>query len=293
MWRALCTIYDLGANSVRHSLPYDYQKKDLGTTDARVLTFASLHISVVLLEAVASAFALTRQTGQMQDPSSRAGFQRLSVGILERTGDHFDLRIRLDPLVRRTWPDLVGKFPALLMVRGGKVDLSDYSLALGELRMQGQSADLFENLMEFNGFEFSAFFIECWRLSARIGPASPYTIVFKQVLWGTLNRIEKRIGAFVGARDQRGLKRELSNAPTDVLASCMVLKGVYDPRNKRHTAAQLCRYIEATNMAMAPAQFLSFAGPDASKIGTDFCCSVGAIANQTSGKTAVLCPQDL
>ena len=52
------------------------------------------------------------------------------------------------------------------------------------------------------------------------------------------------------------------------------------------------RYIESGKVHVGPAQFWTIAGPDASKIGTDFLCSVAVAANSENGKACCLCPQD-
>ena len=52
------------------------------------------------------------------------------------------------------------------------------------------------------------------------------------------------------------------------------------------------RYVEASRRDVGHAQFLSLAGPDGSKIGTDFQCSVAVVANCENGKACMLCPQE-
>ena len=66
----------------------------------------------------------------------------------------------------------------------------------------------------------------------------------------------------------------------------------YDPKSPAHTASELHRYIRATQrMQRLQNQFISMAGPDSTKVGTDFSCSMGYLYNPGTKKAAVLAPQ--
>ena len=85
--------------------------------------------------------------------------------------------------------------------------------------------------------------------------------------------------------------------PLEIILSHAIIESsepckCYHPQNARKTSLEVSRYIEAGTRDVGVAQFLTIAGPDGSKIGTDFHCSVGVAANSETGKACALCPQE-
>ena len=56
---------------------------------------------------------------------------------------------------------------------------------------------------------------------------------------------------------------------------------------------ELNKYMSAMQREMGGSAFLSFSGPDMTKIGTDLSVSIGFVMNQKTGKVGVMPPQDL
>ena len=71
----------------------------------------------------------------------------------------------------------------------------------------------------------------------------------------------------------------------------MVEAPIYDPKNFRHTEQELGRYQGAAIRALADTQFVSMAGPDMTKVGTDYPLCLAALMNQESGLTMWGAPQ--
>ena len=93
----------------------------------------------------------------------------------------------------------------------------------------------------------------------------------------------------------RGLKRELSRVVSDSVQT-PVEEGpgdVYDPNNARHTRRELHRYMKALNKEMHNALFITFGGPDGTKVGTDYNVTAAVIGNSSTGKVGLAPPQDL
>ena len=68
-------------------------------------------------------------------------------------------------------------------------------------------------------------------------------------------------------------------------ASAAVLAPIYNPANPKHVARELDRYVRAAWEDIHTEKIISMAGPDATKVGTDFSVSMGALLNPVSKKS--------
>jgi len=115
--------------------------------------------------------------------------------------------------------------------------------------------------------------------------------IFKMLMWGVVGHIEERLCSSVVLRDSSGTRRSLVRAES-LGAEVTQELACYDPKNWRRTARELHKYVHAGRGVLEKAQFLSFIGPDCSKIGTDFSVAMGAIVDSKTRIAVVACPQD-
>ena len=94
----------------------------------------------------------------------------------------------------------------------------------------------------------------------------------------------------VVVRTNRGVKRHLSAMLSDAVPSVNDEK-VYDPKNARRTKFEIARYTLASRAAIGSSQFVTFAGPDCSKIGTSLSLEAAVIGDQVTEICAVAHPQ--
>ena len=98
-WRKFATLFELGADSVRCSVPYNKacdSRPDGG--GGRCLSFSSIHVSVLLLQAVNGVFAPARQSGRVSDTNMRAMFESMirTLTMIVKPGQCFELRLGTD-----------------------------------------------------------------------------------------------------------------------------------------------------------------------------------------------------
>ena len=119
--------------------------------------------------------------------------------------------------------------------------------------------------------------------------------VFKQVLWKVGHEVEKHVARsypMLGA-DGRLHGDGDPSEPDAMPQQTMQPLPCYDKKNFRHTSRDLGRYQKASLTSLHNEQNLSFAGPDASKVGTDFACMLSVCLGARSGKAAICNPQVL
>ena len=103
--------------------------------------------------------------------------------------------------------------------------------------------------------------------------------------------IEKRITAVTPVHTPRGLKRVVSQANSDLPDASVKTSLIYDPKNHRHTDRELGRYVNASEKNFRSTRHVALAGPDSTKVGTDFGVTMAAALNPVTHKVCVTLPQ--
>ena len=120
---------------------------------------------------------------------------------------------------------------------------------------------------------------------------TPAHCICRCLVWEVTNIIEKRyIAAAGGVNNVRGTKRQLSQVYSDSGTTVAVETPIWDPKHWKHVERELGRYQTAAVEAFKDAIDISFSGPDGSKIGTEFSCTVAGIMNSTNKKVCVALP---
>ena len=72
----------------------------------------------------------------------------------------------------------------------------------------------------------------------------------------------------------------------------VVHANIYDAENHSHATRELGRYIEAAHTDMKGQRMISMAGPDSTKVGTDFSVTMAASMNSKTQKVSLGAPQE-
>ena len=88
--------------------------------------------------------------------------------------------------------------------------------------------------------------------------------------------------------DLRTLKRNIG----DVSYTAVGIHKMFNATNYRQVRKDLGRYMEANLSQFNGVQCVSFCGPDSTKIGTDFRCSISALLNSDTSVACVGAVQD-
>ena len=150
-----------------------------------------------------------------------------------------------------------------------------------------------EHFVELHNTKLELFVLTMFELYYKASGTSMFVVLFKQLVWGLVNIIESKLMKCPSLVDDYTHSRPLDRMPSDIDSIVISDKPIYDPKNKRHTTKELCRYIAASKFHFHGAQFLTFGGPDGSKIGTDLSLVVGAIGDSETMKVGVCVPQVL
>ena len=102
---------------------------------------------------------------------------------------------------------------------------------------------------------------------------------------------EKKVSAIIPVNTARGTSRQLSQTFSDALPTDVSSATIYCPQDHRQTDRELARYVNASHRDFLSTKHLSIAGPDSTKVGTDFGVTMGALLNPVSGKVCVALPQ--
>ena len=291
-WLRIAGLMDLGPDAVRCSLPYDTRKRgrQADIPGNRCLVFSSIHLSLLLVQAVCGAHAPGQHAGRIGDPRGRATLSRLLSTLLAHVKPGHVFAVRLDPAAVRIGSLPAGMFPASIKVGKKSVHLEGFEdVSLPESILEEVGA---AGLRDYEGITFEQLFIdlilECLNLNSK---GELIVRIASQLLWQVSSCIEGRLCTAVHSASSDGSRRPLRPIPSDVSAGPPESATVWSAENKRHTARELWRYQEACRTATQNAMFVSVAGPDATKIGTDLNIQVACIADSEQGAVCIAPPQ--
>ena len=114
---------------------------------------------------------------------------------------------------------------------------------------------------------------------------------FRQLVWATTEHYERKVASITPVNTLRGTRREISTLYSDVDPADVFHTPIYDPKNWRHTDRELARYIGASMRDFQSTKIVHLAGPDGTKVGTDFGCTMGAFMNPVTKRVCVALPQ--
>jgi hypothetical protein len=293
-WREQACRLGLTEIALRSSLPYNTSNLVGESVDARVLTFTSVHISLLLVISMRSAFSTERVQGRVDKPEARAAFARFVDGLLSYVGDDLSFSLRWDIAVHRCGHLPTGKHPFRIDISNGSMDMSDFldMHAGGGLMTTKDASSAASKLLGLAGGSFKEFF--CGLAASTASHKQGLLLsVFKQVLWQVNYVIEKKLTSPVFTRTVRAVKRELSRAYSDVPAATVQATPCWDPSNWRHVERELGRHQAACQKIYANEQVLSICGPDGTKVGTDLSITMAAFLGPTSKLVGLSFPQVL
>ena len=78
---------------------------------------------------------------------------------------------------------------------------------------------------------------------------------------------------------------------SDCDAETIQVAKMYDPTNPRHTDREIGRYLQACHKTFGSSRSLALAGPDGTKVGSDFCISSGFFMEPVRKKVCVAATQ--
>ena len=163
--------------------------------------------------------------------------------------------IRLSLLARVVSSAPLGAHPCSISATNGQVDLAEFCRMLKALPCDAMSAvdlhSLAGHVAGWHGLELSQFFVLFSNPVAR-----------KSVTHGMLSIVYGQVLLCLAAMAERSWIG-------DECASKDAVEPMYDLNNARHTRANIARYLDAGAAAMQ-GQCLALAGPDGTKVGTDF-----------------------
>ena len=113
-----------------------------------------------------------------------------------------------------------------------------------------------------------------------------------QLLVHIANLVEKKFLTCAVSRGNSGDIRTIRRVASDVAVTAVESTPIYLPRNPRHVDRELVKYNSVSRDGVGSAQFLSIAGPDATKIGTQFAVMASAAMNSESGILYWCAPHD-
>ena len=287
-WEALASDLALGANAVRLSVPYQASVEG----GSRVLCFASIHLSLLLVISTRSAFCHEKRCGRLDSEEARASFARVAQGLLSYLPKDFDIALRIDEDAQPWQSQPVGRRPCKALVRDGALDLGSL-IAMRTTSLLDVSPGMrkqCERVMALHGHDFKSAFVTLCKMcsAARTGLL---LAIFKQCLWQVVYLVEKTLTSLARTRDIGTLMRQPSRTYSDVDASTVSETPCWDAKNHRHVERELCRHLQASQRALAKETCLSLCGPDGTKVGTDLSINLAALMGGDSGLVALAFPQ--
>ena len=242
--------------------------------------------ALTLIQCITATYASTTQAGMVASKFSRTQFNRLLDGLLAFAKPPFVLDCRMDKkqvYARRS--TVLGCCPMKLSVSSdGLVDLAELRrlLDLGAATVGRAETAAFKKLLELDGKSFTCFLIELGRNAARMTSSACYQRLCGQILWQIQNMIEDRFLTRTPSRGVSGKIRKVQRYASDVSAGQCADTPAYLPTNPVHTKRELSRYMGAAAHELKNVQFISTAGPDQTKIGTDYPVTNTAVMNCSS-----------
>ena len=206
---------------------------------------------------------------------------------------NFKIRLKLDPDAKKVGEHSIGCVPADLVVMHGKVDLSGpaWGQALEHpsiTRSKYIEGDL-KFILSGQGHGLQDFFL-CLMTHVGNRHKGLAVSVFSQLLWHMGRRLEAVLAGSCDMRNSSG--RSVTVSDGDEAMSGMTAAPCYNPGSHRQTCRELGRYLQATGKLISGRQCLSLAGPDGTKVGTDFSVSMAAFLEPETKQAAVAIPQD-
>lgn len=296
-WRKLGEELALGERAVRLSLPY--RRACSAGDPRRCLPFASISLRLCLLQAVRAAHATEHRHGLVRSQDARGAFARLFRGLMSKCPTRRDIPVRLDAQAHFVGDGFVGKCAATIELRDGRVyfqrvmgvvQAGASSMSQGDLAWMS----FCQLLCSHDGQDLSAFFISLSNLACSSANGLARSL-FSQVLYHVGATVEKRLYRQAKIRDARALIRvpKAASAPdVAILAKPLAAVPIWSASNPRHTARELGRYLEAARADLHGVVNISLAGPESTKVGTDFSVTMGAFMNCKTGKVSMAVPQD-
>ena len=148
-------------------------------------------------------------------------------------------------------------------------------------------------LLELDGLEFEDFFIRLVMLVLNNKKTDLAVRVASQMIWQVIQIAEDKLCSTSRYLGKDGVKRELQPVASDVSIAAADVQNIWNAENWRHTSRELWRYREASRTAMDNPLFVSLAGPDGTKVGTDLAIQMAAIMNPSTGIVCLAPPQVL
>ena len=292
-WRTLASRLELGEGALRASQPY--KSSTINHDSVRVCTFPSLCLPLLIAVATRGAYSNDKTQGSVACPVVRGSLGRFVHGILSYMGPSFTIPLRVDPAAEQLGPIFFGNSPANILVHDGVVDLEELRALRDEACDFDESGiDQFTQVLGLDGTDFPTFFVGmCMLFSSQATSTAIFTTIFRQVLIFASDRIAVKLGSTATLRNPRGLARVPSRLPSNLNESELLLAQCWSASNSRQMERELGKYVGAckrTFSTMATPN-LSFAGPDATKVGSDMSLVVGVIMNGKAKKVAIAAPQ--
>ena len=214
------------------------------------------------------------------------GMLSLATPSTEKT---FDFRFDATVTIVNSRP--YGAHPFQIQLDNGMVDLSGLRDILQTVPMIAVGEADFVELLVFSGEPFNSFFLGVALIAFESRPTSLVVALFRQLVGHVVAILDKKHTHGGPVLTSRALQRVLSAAPSDPFAVEAFNKLCLDKSNRFQTTQELGRYQSAGVQEFRDQQFISFAGPDATKLTSKLAVSLAAVMNCSNGIVAIAAPK--
>lgn len=287
-WAKIAEVLELGELAARSGLTY--KATGNGAEDsARCLCFSSISLPLLLVQCACGVHGSSRQEGKIDDDFGRAGFAAILGTLLSFVKADHTFELRLGGFVRAGSRG-IGRYPARLKVAADR-KISFEGCGPGALPCQVHATLRASKLLELEGKLLDEAFSLLMIQGVKAGRGTFLAGVASQLLWQVSKLAEDKLGKAAVSKNLDGTRRVLRAMASDISVDGCSAPKVYDPNNWRHTSRELHRYREACRREFGTPQFVSMAGPDGTKVGTDLSIQIGVLLNPVIGVAAVAPPQ--
>jgi hypothetical protein len=259
----------LGEHAVRYCVPW--KSADADSKPERCMSFNGLSTHLVIAAFSTMCFAPTVGAGAIKAGPNVDKIKVFLDALLSLCGDTWSMRVVLDPDAYWIYDgNVIGRFPLLLDVEKGNIDLSQWHVAMARNWQQWAGAnDLFDGSMtSISLYDFLR--------QTRANPLAFW--LWKQLVWA------------IGSRLDRILCVQYKKSEQDVDAVVSVQRCDCLGDTPLHTSQELNKYFKRGHRVMSSTKHWSIA-PDGGKVGNHGLV-ICPIADHETSMTMWAAPQD-
>ena len=220
--------------------------------------------------------------------------KRFASSVMDYLRPPLTFVCRLDLAARRTsLSPFIGRNPFAVSVNAaGIVDMSEFMTTCQAVSLDMPAADS-NALLEcnqFHGQDFRTMFTALV-VMAYTSKSQWFLVFCGQMPMLATAVVESKFMTRAPPMEMAGKRRVVQRYASDVSDKATETLPFYNPKNIRHTRRETDRLLRAQRAIFSNSQFVSFGGPDGTKIGTDSNIFVGAVMDGVSGVTTWAMPQ--